>query len=243
MCKTEIITKLRIRTVSSALGGFEAVFFYPKLKRLISNLLAESLNEQTKILDIGGNRGQTVKFFRKLFPNAQIISFEPIPNLAQKIRALRDSNLVVHQIALSNITGRSTFYESRLDETSSLNPPNLDSTWHRFRSSVLGVNPTKMFKQIEVQVETLDNLFSNDTKNRFLILKIDVEGSELHVLKGALDLLAKKSFDLIQLERHQDDLRKDDFPDIQNLLFSFGYQHVKTLKHPFGNFSEEIFQV
>ena len=242
MAKLGSITKIRIRLISAILGLLENVFFYPKLRKVISSLLTDSLNQPSKILDVGGNRGQSVKFFRSIFPNAQIISFEPIPALAEKIRSTGDFNLVVYQTALSDIRGTANFYESKLDETSSLNPPNLESSWHRFRSFVLGVSPKKMFQKIEVQVETLDDLFVNDSNRDFILIKIDVEGSELQVLNGARALLKSKSFNVIQLERHQDDLRKDSFPDIQKLLVSYGYSHIKSLKHPFGNFTEEIFQ-
>lgn len=39
------------------------------------------MNFESVIFDVGGKRAQPVEFFRKIFPNTKIYSFEPSPNI------------------------------------------------------------------------------------------------------------------------------------------------------------------
>jgi FkbM family methyltransferase len=74
----------------------------------------------------------------------------------------------------------------------------------------------------EVPVLTLDGLIGERTIDG---LKIDVEGAELLVIKGAQRLLAEQRIKLIQLEWNESslDLLKQDWTPIAELLSSHGY--------------------
>ena len=47
-------------------------------QELINNLLKDKITENPIILDVGGNKGQSIKIFKKIFKNPIIHSFEPI---------------------------------------------------------------------------------------------------------------------------------------------------------------------
>ena len=74
------------------------------------------------------------------------------------------------------------------------------------------------------------------------ILKIDVEGFEYEVLCGARQALAKGQIDIIQLERHSDDMREDKFIFIHKLLIEVGFTQILEINHPFGDFREIIYR-
>ncbi|MFN4026036.1 MAG: FkbM family methyltransferase [Flavobacterium sp.] len=65
---------IRTKIIQKLVHINEGIFFYPKLRRFyIKNLQKGNVN----ILDVGANKGQSIDFFRKIYPNASIDSFEP----------------------------------------------------------------------------------------------------------------------------------------------------------------------
>jgi FkbM family methyltransferase len=61
-------------------------------------------------------------------------------------------------------------------------------------------------KYIEVEADTLDNLLKARGINEVNWIKIDVEGAELEVLKGAAGILSKSRDLALFVEVHTDDL-------------------------------------
>src|SRR3954454_17976562 len=76
------------------------------------------------VLDIGANLGQFAQSIRKSNRKAVIHSFEPIPNIAKKLRSnfSDDDKLFVHEIAISDRNGEATFEVNEFSPSSSLLP-------------------------------------------------------------------------------------------------------------------------
>ena len=136
----------RIRLVSLAIWACEYIFFYPNLRKTLVKLTAPG--PQSVIFDVGGNRGQSVKFFRKLFKEIKIYSFEPSPGIFQNLKALPIDNFHPLNLGISSKNGEKQFYESLLDEASTFELPNPDSKWHKTKSRVLGVARNEMYSEI-----------------------------------------------------------------------------------------------
>ncbi len=100
---------------------------------------------------------------------------------------------------------------------------------------------TNANKSILVDVERLDSFCESRQILKISILKVDVEGHELAVFQGATNMLKNHNIGIVQFEKHGDDMRSDQSQIIINLLEGFGYKKVSSIKHPFGNFHEEIF--
>ena len=65
---------IRTKIIQKLVHINEGIFFYPKLK----NFYKENLNsKEISIIDVGANKGQSIDFFLKIYPNAEINSFEP----------------------------------------------------------------------------------------------------------------------------------------------------------------------
>lgn len=177
----------RILFIGRILRFLERYFFDPKLKKSLVLALEESkvirnysAVDEVVCFDIGANRGQTIRLFKEIFPNCKIYAFELHPNI---FRTLISSyklgkGVKCFNLAVGELSGKFPFWVSPLDEVSSMNLPDLDSTWNRKRALILGIDPKKMYKKIDVEVVTLDEFTSQHGIQTIDILKIDVEGGE-----------------------------------------------------------------
>ena len=136
----------RIRLISLAIWASEYAFFYPRLRRSLAALPGPK--PQSVILDVGGNRGQSVKFFRRIFKEIEIYSFEPSPGIFKFLADLNVTNFQAFNLGVSSRNGVGIFYESLLDEASTFDLPNTDSEWHKTKSRILGVAKEKDRKSV-----------------------------------------------------------------------------------------------
>ncbi len=146
------------------------------------------------VLDIGAHIGLfTVLLSRLVGPAGRVLSFEPTPYTCAVLReTIRlnscQSNLEVYQRAVSRRTGRATFFDTG-DVLSNAN--SLVRT-HRSRG------------EIAVDSITIDELVPRTEAVR--LMKIDVEGAELDVLRGARQTFAN-SRPAVYLELHPRQIR------------------------------------
>ena len=228
-----------IRLVASAIWANERIFFYPKL----SAFYRRTLRKDPLILDVGANKGQSINFFMGLFPAARIHAFEPNHSLfKQLLQRFTSSNVKLHPLAASNISGEKTFYQSVLDETSSLEKVDTNSSYMKLKSRVLLTSPDKLVADsYNVQVITLDAFIQSQAIGTIDLIKIDVEGHEPAVLQGLEQSLRNHAIQFIQLEEHHDDQYADSSQLCNDLLIEAGYSEIFRLKHGFGNFYEVVF--
>ena len=203
--------------------------------------------EGLTIFDIGANKGQSIRFFKSIFPQSKILAFEPSENtfkfLMNFVENKSYQDVSVFQTGLGAIHGEIVFFESVLDETSTFVLPNKDSQYLKNKNRILFQKSEDAFRRTTVQITTLDQLMQEKLIGHVDILKIDVEGFELEVLRGARNALANSRIGIIQLERHTDDMREDKHPLIHELLLTNGYRQIQEVKHPFGDFYEILYQV
>jgi FkbM family methyltransferase len=138
------------------------------------------------VFDVGANVGQFAREARQELPSATIYSFEPHPRSFEKLSQAATDGLIHPQcLALSDQIGEVTFYEYGFEgEGSHINSlvPNA-----RF--------PARFHYEshaITVQSTTLDHWCASNHIDRIDLLKIDVEGAELSVLKGGAGMLASR---------------------------------------------------
>jgi FkbM family methyltransferase len=131
------------------------------------------------IFDVEANVGDTALAFRRHFPSATIHCFEPNSELAPHLNGL-NANLNVHSVALS----------SRIGECGS-NKSGSSSDVYFLTDDKSG--------EI-VALDTVDNFCKSKSIDHIHYLKIDTEGHDLEVLKGASSMLADFRIDLVQTE-------------------------------------------
>jgi FkbM family methyltransferase len=147
------------------------------------------------ILDVGANVGQTVTEYRRLFPDGKIYAFEPFPEsfLTLKRSFSEDNNITPLELALSDHSGETILFSNNVAGTNSL--LKTDERAERYWSDIVRTKDS-----VPVKIETLTNFCSSYSIEKIDILKIDVQGNELNVLRGALDLLERKTIDLLYFE-------------------------------------------
>lgn len=140
------------------------------------------------VIDVGGNTGQYRNFIRRVIGyTGKGCSVEPIPGFAKKIRdeAANDEDWTIYECALGSRKGE---LEINLQgELSSF--LELNKTGREYFNS-------KAESRIKVPIDTLTSILPEYASNAFL--KIDTQGYEIEVLKGAEEVLNKIS--IIQLE-------------------------------------------
>jgi FkbM family methyltransferase len=143
------------------------------------------------VLDVGANRGQFALVALERWPHARLVCFEPLPGpralLARVLRNKPQAEIVA--TALGSKSGIATIHVSRADDSSSLLAPT-----ERQSKTFPG---TKQVATIEVPTARLDEYFDAGLAAPAL-LKIDVQGLELEVLRGGTRVL--KSVDAVLVE-------------------------------------------
>ena len=172
---------------------------YKFLMRDFSDELINKLNSKKPIIfDVGcfiGNFSRNLK--KKLnLKNKNFYLFDANPNL--KIKDFKYNNLVFSdKIQIRNFYLNEFFPSSG----SSLKEDTKNDLKWNYTRKLITLSPNKGFKILKVKTNTIDNFCKNNKIIKIDILKIDVEGSELEVLKGSKKILNKTH--LIQLEIYQ----------------------------------------
>jgi FkbM family methyltransferase len=145
--------------------------------------LMRSLGIET-VLDVGANAGQYGTALRKSGYRGRIVSFEPTPGAFARLEevARTDALWDVRQLALSDDDGTTTMNVSASDPWSSL----LDADPRA--DEIARIAPVA---QVAVPMSRLDSL--DGVVDERTWLKLDVQGFELHVLRGAKQALERIS--------------------------------------------------
>lgn len=172
------------------------------------------------VFDVGGNIGQSIDKYREIFPICSVYSFEPNPKsfalLRERFEA--ESDVWCELLALGAAKCTASFYATNYPEASSLLKP---EEFVSKRSTLRNYD----FELMEVSVDTLDLVAQRLNIQSIDILKVDVQGTELEVLRGAQMLLQEARIDIIYSEVlfAENYAGQCDFGDIWNYLKQFGY--------------------
>lgn len=144
----------------------------------------------TTIFDVGANEGQTAVVLREQFPSAQLYCFEPSETTFQKLSHTveYDPTIRTFQMALGSQVEDKILFEY---ESSVLNS---------FESHTPVSSADKSVRQTSVTLSTIDNFCRESGIDSIDILKVDTEGFDLEVLKGAEEMLQNKQIRFICFE-------------------------------------------
>ena len=144
------------------------------------------------ILDVGANTGQFTFAARQVFPAATIYAFEPLPACVATLRErmASDRAFTAFACAVGSEDGRITIHESASSPSSSILPMT-DAHTEAFPWTEGG-------RDIDVELRRLDSVLPELTMIAPVMLKVDVQGYSLEVLKGATATL--QSCDLVLVE-------------------------------------------
>ena len=162
------------------------------------SLMKEVLRAGDVFVDAGANLGLMTIHAAGLVGNeGTAVAFEPSPTICQSLRqniALNAcTNVEVHQVALGEGSAKATYYARP--------GANIGS------GSLIG-SPDAV-AQTEVPVRALEDSLDPRHRRRLRLIKIDVEGYELSVLKGSRALLTTSPRPLLCVEHGEDSEARD----------------------------------
>lgn len=144
------------------------------------------------VLDVGANEGQYATELRRFGYTGEIVSFEPIAEVCQRLRAhfAGDPRWQLRDFALGSMDGSAEIRIGAQSATSSLLAPS-----EYLVQQAAGARSVRTEK---VRVARMDTVFEPAWEGRRIWLKLDTQGFEQEVLRGATATLAKVR--ILQLE-------------------------------------------
>lgn len=178
-------------------------------------------NNQRKIIfDVGANKGQFLELVLQVFrqKNFQVHCFEPSISTYQILSEKFGSqeNIKIANVGLDDHPNQALLYFDQ--------PGSLFASKYERKMEILDI---ELNHQEVANFTTLDQYCRENDINEISLVKIDVEGNELNVLKGATDLLSKRAISFITFEfgSAQIDSRTF-FKDIYYFLHSYGMKSL-----------------
>jgi len=205
-------------------------------KHIYSNPLI-NLSKKAIIFDVGANIGAMSLVFAQKVPNGQVYSFEPTDFAYSKMQ----KNLKLNPDLASKISLEQTFIYSNSTnkhELKAYSSWKLTKGGHKHPIHRGIAKPTNNIPTI-----TIDDYCEKNHINRLDFIKIDTDGYEYEILKGALKTLTKlKPKIIFEIGIYIMDEKNLIFKDYINYFEGLGYE-IRTIKGKQvcnGNFKKHI---
>lgn len=186
---------------------------YPKGKNYLFDLLIEEKhNDGFVILDVGAHMGQSALYYTKMLKDPQIFSFEPVKDtykqLCENVKTHPDIQCLNYALGEENATA-----EIKLQHWSGTN------TLVKEHNATFKTEPSET-----VEVARLDDVIDDLGIKNIDLLKIDVEGYEMQVLKGAQNLFAEGRIKYVVSEVGFNSLKnKTEFGRVYDFLKGYNF--------------------
>ena len=147
--------------------------------RLTLKILDKVVGKDSNCIDIGCHKGEILEEILKRSPDGEHYAFEPIPSFFEELQLKFDSTKIhLRDIALSDNTGETTFNYV-------LDAP----AYSGLRKRDYAIKEPRI-EEITVKLDKLDHVLPEDYQ--VSLIKLDVEGAEFNVLRGAEKTLMTK---------------------------------------------------
>jgi len=152
-------------------------------------------NEQLVFFDVGANVGNYSKLLARHFSRARIYSFEPMP----VSYSIASENLKQYpNVVLLNFGFSSNI--NNLQKIHTYAGDNSSSHASLYKEVFTEIHHAKKIEEVSIKLDTIDNFCTNNNIEKINFLKIDTEGHEMEVLKGAINMITSGRIDIIQFE-------------------------------------------
>jgi FkbM family methyltransferase len=173
-------------------------------------------------LDLGCNLGTFTDFINKNLKIKKIYIFEPSKTCFKFLQnKYRGEKIKIFNKAISNRKKNTKFYEKEIVSQSTLNN-----------------KKNKVFRNLKnksiynIDCVSLDEFYkSNKSKEIYDLVKIDCEGEDYNIIKGAKNLLKKNFIKLLKIEI---EFENNNFYEIINYLNKFNYKLTSFTKVKFN---------
>ena len=216
--------------------------------KIVFFLKSKLKNKLINVIDVGAHKGETIQMFSKNFNLNSIIcyeaskkNFEHLSNLKEK---KYDFNLEIHNIGLGSEEKELDFFQTSESSSSTFCKINFQSNYYKRKKKILDIFKKENYivNKEKIKLNTLNNQFKNFSFNFVDILKIDTEGFEFDVIKGASNYLNKIKF--IYFEHHFDSMiiKNYKFSEIHEYLENNNFKKILKIKMPLRKTFEYIYE-
>jgi FkbM family methyltransferase len=162
--------------------------------RLTVSVMRRVLGAESNAIDVGAHRGTMLRHMIVLAPRGRHFAFEPLPTFAAGLRR-RFPGVDVREVALSDTPGEAVFHHVVT------NPSYSGLSRRRYPNE----GEEASVREISVRTARLDDEIPKDLPVH--LLKIDVEGAEATVVRGARSIL-RRCRPVVVFEHGWDDGRR-----------------------------------
>ncbi|MFX0133936.1 MAG: FkbM family methyltransferase [Candidatus Hodarchaeota archaeon] len=199
----------------------------------LRNLLVHS------VIDVGANRGQFAKKISKIFPEALIYCFEPLPIAFKELNKWaekQNGKVRAFNVAIGEREEEvEMFYHLEHSASSSI-LKTTDTCEELFPF-------TREQKSIRVKLTTLDKIMAKVpvVLEPELIIKLDVQGYEKCVIDGGYETFSKARACIIEVSLDKLYENQTDFKDILLLLNKLGFRYIGNSNQVYGQDGHVIY--
>lgn len=190
-------------------------------------------------IDVGAHKGEFLSYLLKL-KHKKIYCFEPQKNVFQILAKKFNDNKKVelYNLGLAEKSSNKIFFVNKLTSTSTFSKSK-NTFFAKLKKFILRSNNFFTEKYL-VKTKKLDEIFKNK-KISDVFLKVDVEGFELNVLKGAKNLVSKKT-KFILVEKHFFQLYENKTTnDVHLFLKKNNFKLIKKFTFPLLHFQDNLY--
>lgn len=206
-------------------------------KSFIKFLKAENRLHTGVILDVGANIGNYSVMLRHHGITLPIFAFEPHPVAFQKLTAIAaDHNFTAVPKGMGEESGNATIYDYQGDGGS--------EHASMYKGVIEHLHQGKA-EAVVISLTTIDEFVAENAISKIALLKIDTEGHELSVLKGAKQTLSSGVAEIIQIEFNEMNIiSKIFFRDIVDELPDYDfYRMLPDGLQPLGPYNSTNYEI
>ena len=209
-------------------------FHHKRISKCLCNL---NIN---KVIDVGSHKGEFLETVLKIQNIDSFYAFEPQKHIFSQLSEKFSENkkVTLFNYALDDEIKNKKLKINKLSMTSSLAEFNDDSLYLKLKN-FLTFSKSNFIDEYEVQTSTIDKIFENINLENALI-KIDVEGFEMKVIKGSQRKLKEISFILLE-NQFGNHYKNNDFKDILKYLKKQNFTIHKKFIFPTMHYQDVLF--
>jgi FkbM family methyltransferase len=197
--------------------GYKLVKHMPPLRTSVDLAITALANQHRPfVIDVGAADGDFTGQLLAAMPDAEILCIDPLAGHAAALRQrFPIPNVRIEEVALGETESEAIFHETAHPHSSSLLPP---SEHMQHFPSASGCT-----KRTIVSVVRLDQLIEGTGQCQIDLLKVDTQGYELSVLKGATGSLRSCSRIIIEMSLRPLYEGQASFEEVMNFLNQHGF--------------------
>ena len=212
---------------------------YFHLQRIKIFLSQKVLLKKPIIFDVGAHNGKLTRLFNNLYEKAKIYCFEPNKKMNSNLKKI-GKNIKVYNLAVGSKIEKKKLIINKIDLTNTLSKINKNSFYLKIKNLIIGRSKKKNSFE-KVRVVSLKNFCKTNKIRSIDFLKIDVEGYEYDVLRGAKGLLKNINFIMIEIQKN-DMYRNYSQKKIEKFLIKNNFKLIKSFNFPFMFFKDCIYK-